>query len=190
VAPGLSEIDEAVVMLQALTEGSDTDLLVRRRDQYAGYWDLYPDGHLVGHLASGEESHRLPLALDSFNMIRYALRERGQVIPTPGGVMADSMEIANPEASVFVSDVLRTLEEADRGSGHTPTVEYAESAAKGGVISSIIVGVATSALYDLIRAAITRMRERADYDPDAKIAIGGKTTTIGELEQGPSEKSE
>lgn len=92
----------------------------------------------------------------------------------------EQVEVANPSGSEFVSDLLRDLANGVRAEGGTVDREERGTSPgkKGEIITAILVGLATSALYDLLKAALKRMRSRPDFEGSTVIRVDGREVKL------------
>lgn len=94
-----------------------------------------------------------------------------------------AIEVSNPSGSALVSDVLRDFKGMLRTQASAVLREESSpsSNTKGEIITAIAVGLVTSAIYDLLKAAVMRMRRRPDFDDAAIVLIDGHEITLGAL---------
>ncbi|MCB5903806.1 hypothetical protein LIV42_16190 [Bacillus cereus] len=92
--------------------------------------------------------------------------------------------IENVQENEFVSDLLKGLEQALRS--ETSSIELKKKIqpnAKGEIITTIVIGLATNFIYDVLKTIIIMNKTREDYNPNDKVKIKGKEYSLEEIEK-------
>lgn len=99
----------------------------------------------------------------------------------------DVVELGNPSGSELVSDLLSDCKSIARAQGGSVVREDSSSppGKKGEIITAILIGLATSAIYDLLKMAVKRMRNRPDFDGTATVTVDGREVTLQVLVDDP-----
>ena len=91
--------------------------------------------------------------------------------------------VSNPTDNLLISDVLKLLVEMSVNQNSTSSVigkkEIAGS--KGEIVTAIILGMASSAVYDFIKTILKRLINRKDYDPALMITINNVVVTLDDI---------
>jgi hypothetical protein len=93
------------------------------------------------------------------------------------------IEINNPANSQLASDVLSETARLAGGRGIPVEVRSVASAGrKGDVVSVIVLGMASSAAYDLLKAVVMRFVGRKDYEGTEQIIVDGVVVELEDLQ--------
>jgi hypothetical protein len=168
-------------------EGSPVRLLNRSLPVYSGYWVLYPDGMLRRHSNSEADMESVPFRRDQLALIEALVCNLGVTVPMSHSDHASSKEegmssVENVRRSRFGSDLLNFVAEIAEAKGvDVEVVKESRSGEKDSIIATILIGVATNALYDLIKTAARRFADRSDYSGLTILNIEGKPTILDEI---------
>lgn len=87
--------------------------------------------------------------------------------------MVNCVKIKNIEESQLVSDIFNDVIKLSSDLVDTETVVERKNieGEKGGIITGLLLGLATNAVYDLLKTALLRSKNKPNYDPELKIHI-------------------
>jgi hypothetical protein len=98
------------------------------------------------------------------------------------GADVTSVEIRNPQNSFLASDVLTEVAQLAGRQGVSATIHTAASdERKGEIINTILLGMSSSAAYELLKAVVMRFVGRKDYDKRASVVVDGTLVVFGDL---------
>jgi hypothetical protein len=93
------------------------------------------------------------------------------------------LRVSNPDVDPFVSAVLKAAAadlEADYGA-EVLVNRASDPQTKGALVDAFVTGIASQAVWDVIKLAARRFRNRTDYKAEAVIDFDGRNVTIDEL---------
>jgi hypothetical protein len=101
--------------------------------------------------------------------------------------------IVNADADPFVGAVLSAVAqdlEGTHGTGVTVR-RTPDPGTKGPIVDAILTGIASEAVWEVLKLAARRFRNRDDYRPEAVIEFDGREVTVKELadDESPSGSS-
>lgn len=92
------------------------------------------------------------------------------------------IELKNPNDSSVVSTLLNDIART-HPSAMIQRNTKALDLEKGEIVTGIIVGITSAALYDLVKSLIKRLSRGPAYDGSLRLIIDGKEYTLSELTQ-------
>lgn len=168
-------------------EGSPIRLLNRSLPVYSGYWVLYPDGILRRHSNTEADMESLPFRRDQLALIKALVSNLGVTVPMSHSDRGSSKEepmtsVENVQHSRFGSDLLKFVAEVAEAEGvNVEVVKESRSGEKDSIIATVLIGIATNALYDLLKTAASRFADRSDYSGLTVLNIEGTPTKLDDI---------
>lgn len=95
-------------------------------------------------------------------------------------------KIINVEKSYLVSDILESLNELLKSqlkSDEISVEKEADIGKKDAIVTTIIIGLATNAIYDILKNIITRYSKRGDYNNNINIQINNITVSLDDIKK-------
>ena len=96
----------------------------------------------------------------------------------------EKIEINNIENDQIVSQILATVGSlAEDRKYECEIIKESNQGEKCNIITTIIINISSSVIYDLLKYAINRYRESKNYNGNVNITVNGKKMTIEELKK-------